>query len=73
MTYKLALFFPFAPQCSHYEAKQRCTNRATVWIAAPDGKLVPGCYVCREHGEACVTEYREKLGETWSLEDLIIG
>jgi hypothetical protein len=40
---------------------------ATFWLIDPDGKRNPGGWVCRRHGQAIVKEYREKLGEGWTL------
>jgi len=48
------------------EDSQRCTNAATVWLHAPDGRKVPGCWYCQQHANAIVTEYREKLNEVWT-------
>ena len=63
--------FVWAPRCSHYTGRERCTALSVVWIHAPGSPLpVPGCWVCREHGEAVITEYREKLGEEWTLQPL---
>lgn len=36
------------------------------YLVDDDGKRVPG-FDCREHGEACVKEYREKLGQEWQF------
>ena len=61
------LTFPFAPRCGFWpHTGSRCTAPAAVWLRAPDGKLVPGCYYCRRHANATVSEYQAKLGERWS-------
>ena len=48
-----------------------CDDRATVWMYGPDGKLVPGSW-CRPCAERAAKEYREKLGETWPVEDATV-
>ena len=64
--------FYWRPKCSTYEGDDRCGNPAEVWIVAPDGKDVPGSWACRKHGHRCVTEYRRKLKETWTLRLLVV-
>ena len=55
-------------QCSKYWATgRRCQRDAEVWLIQPDGKRNPGGYLCRNHGEAVVSEYAVILGEQWSL------
>jgi hypothetical protein len=39
-------------------------------LIAPDGLVVPGVFMCREHAEECIEEYAEKLGERWTLLDV---
>ena len=55
----------WAPQCRDGKG-ERCPERATVRIHAPDGQEVPGCWMCTAHAAAVVAEYAEKLGETWT-------
>lgn len=47
-----------------------CGEDAVVWLRSPDGALNPGGYLCQRHADTIVTEYREKLGEIWTLEIL---
>ena len=56
--------------CTHYSGGpgSRCRSNASVWILAPDGKRVPGAWVCLPHGKATHDEYKEKLGEEWPLQ-----
>jgi len=58
------------PKCSQYIGKNRCENDSVYHVLAPDGSYVPGAWVCKEHGEAIIKEYKEKLGEIWSLHEL---
>ena len=39
-------------------------------LTPPDGRFVPGCFMCREHAEECVKEYAAKLGEHWTMFDV---
>ena len=59
---------PIAPECSG-----RCGLPAALWIMGPDGLPVPGATVCVECGVRTIREYREKLGETWTLAALNPG
>ena len=43
-----------------------CPREATVMLHAPDGRAVPGGWMCDAHAAEVVTEYREKLHEEWS-------
>lgn len=54
-------------RCDHW-TPTRCNERGTHWLYAPDGKLCPGGPLCERHGREIVEEYREKLGEPWTLE-----
>ena len=63
--------FPWPPKCSHYHGRARCDNLATVWIVAPDGKDVPGAWECEGCASPMIAEYREKLGEKWTMRPLI--
>lgn len=56
--------------CNHWTDRKRCDETATVLMFAPDGEAVPGGYYCRLHATAAVNEYREKLGEVWTLQEL---
>jgi hypothetical protein len=56
--------------CNHWTGRVRCDRVADVTLHDPDGDMVPGGFYCRPHAEACVTEYREKLGEQWSVKSL---
>lgn len=65
-------FFPIRPTCSYWPYKEaRCPRKAEFMLVHPDGGVVPGGYECRQHGEAAVKEYAEKLGETWTLEPIV--
>ena len=66
------LRFAFPPQCYTWHGRARCERRATVYLFAPDGTPNPGGWVCQEHADATVTEYRDKLGEHWTYRPLII-
>ena len=47
-------------QCSTYttsSTSSRCQNDATLWLIAPDGERVPGCYVCESHAQKILAEY----------------
>ena len=48
----------------------QCPRGAVARLIQDDGQANPGSYVCQEHGEAIVAEYKKKLGETWSLKKL---
>ena len=39
-----------------------CGRDGVMRLIAPDGLLVPGCFMCRDHAEECVREYAAKLG-----------
>jgi hypothetical protein len=43
---------------------------ATVYLIAPDGERIPGGGSCAFHAERVITEYREKLGEEWTTENV---
>lgn len=61
-------FYPDLPQCSHYpERGTRCGRPAPFWLIDPDGCMNPGGALCEDHGLAITLEYREKLGEVWTL------
>lgn len=58
-------------RCSTYTSRStnsRCKDKATMWLLHPDGTRNPGGYVCEHHGNAVLTEYREKLNEIWGSE-----
>lgn len=57
-------------QCNHWSHQTRCLLQATHRLFAPDGKPNPGGRYCKNHGEAIVDEYKEKLHEEWKLEML---
>ena len=63
-------------RCSVYANRDyhsRCENRATRWLIGPTGKRNPGGFVCENHAQEILSEYREKLGENWgsqSIDDL---
>jgi len=44
-----------------------CQNDATVFYVAPDGEQVPGAGACDMHARRTVLEYRDKMGEVWTL------
>ncbi len=48
----------------------KCGKEAPFRLISPDGLIVPGCFMCREHAEDCVKEYARKLGEHWSIFDV---
>lgn len=43
-------------------------HNATLWLVSPEGLAI--CTICRTHGERCIVEYVEKLGQQWSLHDI---
>jgi len=49
---------------------EKCHNEATVRLIAPDGKAVPGSAMCLDHALEVMSEYYQKLGETWTIETL---
>jgi hypothetical protein len=54
-------------RCQHYDQDgRRCATEATHRMYSPDGP-VPGGLYCLPHGQACIDEYAEKLGERWHL------
>ena len=60
-------------QCACFptaDLRSRCPATATHWMVDPKGRDVPGYYICQAHGQRFVDEYREKLGEPWSLRPL---
>jgi len=60
-------------QCSTYRTNatdSRCKEKATLWLLHPDGSRNPGGYCCKEHGEAVIKEYAEKLKEYWMSEEI---
>jgi len=65
------LHFVYPPQCYTWQPS-RCPRTATVYLFAPDGMPNPGGWVCQEHADATVAEYRDKLGEVWTTRPLII-
>lgn len=48
----------------------KCDRDGVMLLVAPDGLVVPGVTMCREHAEECVKEYAEKLGERWTMIDV---
>lgn len=61
---------PIPAPCCFWPEGGRCRADATVWLIQPDGEPNPGGYYCRHHGEATVTEYREKIGQRWTLTEI---
>ncbi len=64
------VFYPDLPRCAHRSGRNdsvRCGDYAPFWLMDPDGCLNPGGAVCARHGLAITLEYREKLGEVWTL------
>lgn len=56
-------------RCSHWpEHGKRCELPAVGILITPRGKPCPGGYSCEEHAQAVITEYQDKLGETWTLD-----
>jgi len=43
----------------------RCDNVATHQLITPEGN--PNAFVCKACGQIIIDEYREKLGEIWTL------
>jgi hypothetical protein len=54
-------------RCNDYEDGERCAADAPWAILGPDGKRVPGGYLCEAHGREIIDEYFAKLGERWTL------
>lgn len=48
----------------------KCDRDGVMRLIAPDGLVVPGVTMCREHAEECIREYAEKLGERWTMLDV---
>lgn len=62
---------PYPPQCAHWPRRgAHCTETSVGWLMHPDGTPNPGGFMCLQHGQACVDEYREKLGEAWTFAPL---
>ena len=57
-------------RCSEYIKKEQCGRTAALYLLHPDGSRNPGGWVCREHGEVILSEYSEKLGEIWKIEEM---
>ncbi len=36
-------------------------------LIAPDGKPAPGCWMCAECANLVISEYKQKLGESWTF------
>ena len=54
-------------QCSTWAcSNNRCRETAVWWVCSPEGQRIS--YHCGAHAVAIVQEYREKLGEYWTLE-----
>jgi len=53
-------------RCTHYTGRTRCEAPATVRLYQPDGQPNPGGYLCAVHAHAVMSEYAEKLHETWT-------
>ena len=66
------LHFALPPQCYTWRGMARCARKATIYLFDPDGQPNPGGWVCQEHGDETVAEYRDKLGEHWTYRPLII-
>jgi hypothetical protein len=45
----------------------RCERDAVGLLYHWDGKPVPSAFLCRECADEIIAEYREKLGEEWTL------
>ncbi len=57
----------FLYRCGDYKGKIRCKNMASGKLYDEEGNPVPGCWVCKEHGEEIIKEYQEKLGILWTI------
>lgn len=53
--------------CSSYDGRDPCKRDGEFWLYAPDGEPNPGGNICREHGEATVSQLALYLGERWTL------
>jgi hypothetical protein len=49
----------------------RCKSPALRWLIHPDGTRNPGGYVCQTHADEILSEYRDKLGESWSTVPIV--
>lgn len=47
---------------------RRHQHQATGYLVDPDGRQIVS--MCRSHAEKCIVEYGEKLGESWSFEEM---
>lgn len=45
----------------------RCRDKATGVLVAPDGEAVPHPGLCKAHADAVIAQYRQHLGEQWTL------
>lgn len=50
--------------------KTRCTNEAEFDLFNEKEEKVPGGPFCQRCAEACINEYKEKLGWTWTMQRL---
>jgi hypothetical protein len=58
---------PDIPYACHTCANQKRARyfNAKDWLVCPEGLAIQA--TCREHGQAAIDEFREKLGEEWTL------
>ena len=56
--------------CAQYTHKQRCKDAAEVLLICPDGKPCPGMWLCRKHAAEVIAEYRAKLGQEWTTQEV---
>lgn len=61
---------PGIPHACHTCANQKKPRyfNAKSWLVCPDGLAIQA--VCDEHGAAVIAEFREKLGERWTLQPI---
>ena len=57
-------------RCTHYTGDVRCEADATHRLLDDDGDRIGGCVMCKAHALEVITEYREKLSLTWTMEPL---
>ena len=64
--------YPLQPMCDCWHPS-RCTRPARYILVTDEGKRCPGGPVCKLHGRAIVSEYREKIFQQWGLRAIKIS
>ena len=58
--------YPLQPICDCWHPS-RCPRKGFYSLITAEGTYCPGGPVCRQHGKAIVTEYRQKIQQQWGL------